>query len=385
MKANIKLGRIWGIPIGLNWSWFLVFVLMSSSLAATLFPAMLPEAAVSIHWILGAVTTVLLFGSVLLHELGHAFEALRHKLPVRRITLFIFGGVAELSEDTRNPQEEFRIAIAGPIVSMALAVGFYVTWLLSRDLTGYLATPALYLARINLLLALFNLIPGFPLDGGRVLRAAIWAWSGSQVRATNYASVGGQIVAAGFMGTGAFALFGGDVSGGVWMLFIGWFLFSAASSAMGQNRMRTTLENVRVDQVLQPGYARVSRSLTIDRLVSDHVLARGEGYFLVEEAGRIAGIITLTDVARVDRRRWSSTTVEQIMTAPERLVVLPSEASLLEALEAMERREVQQVPVMRDPDVSLPLLTSDTIIGILSKREISEYLGKRSKLGLEPG
>jgi Zn-dependent protease/predicted transcriptional regulator len=384
MKTNIKLGTIWGIPIGLHWSWFLVFVLMSSSLASSLFPAMFPEASPLSYWIMGAATTVLLFGSVLLHELGHAFEALRHKLPVRRITLFIFGGVAELSEDTRNPQEEFRIAIAGPMVSMALAVGFYASWLLSRDLTGYLAIPALYLARINLILAIFNLIPGFPLDGGRVLRAAVWAWSGSQVRATHYASIGGQVVATGFMGLGAFSLVGGDVSSGVWLLFIGWFLFSAASSAMKQNRVHDMLEGVRVEQVLRPGYARVPRGLTIDRLVSDHVLVHGEGYFLVEEEDRVVGIITLTDVARVDRERWPSITVEQIMTAPERLVVLPSEASLLEALETMERREIHQIPVMRDRGVSMPLLSSDTIIGILSKREISEYLGKRTKLGLEP-
>jgi Zn-dependent protease len=131
MKANIRLGKIWGIPIGLHWSWFLVFVLMSGSLASTLFPAAFPEAPWLAHWVLGGVTTLLLFGSVLLHELGHAFAALRYNLPVRRITLFIFGGVAELTEDSRNPQEEFRIAIAGPIVSLALAVGFYILWLIS--------------------------------------------------------------------------------------------------------------------------------------------------------------------------------------------------------------------------------------------------------------
>ena len=185
---------------------------MSASLASGLFPARLPEATALTYWVLGAVTTVLLFGSVLLHELGHAFEALRHRLPVRRITLFIFGGVAELYRGHAQPAGRVPHRHRRPDRQLALAAGFYATWLLSRDLTRLPGDTGHLAGTVNLMLALFNLIPGFPLDGGRVLRAAVWAWSGSQARATRYASIGGQTAAAGFMGLARIALFGGDVS-----------------------------------------------------------------------------------------------------------------------------------------------------------------------------
>ena len=382
MTSNLKLGKIWGIPIGLHWSWFLIFGLMTWSLATGFFPSEYPEVPALAHWVLGAVTAILLFASVLLHELGHAYEALRHKLPVRRINLFIFGGVAEMAEDTRSPREEFRVAIAGPLVSLALSGIFYVVWLLDRDISTYLAIPSIWLARINLMLALFNLIPGFPLDGGRVLRAAVWAWTGNQLQATRIASVSGQLVAFGFMGVGVFTIVGGNTLNGLWLIFIGWFLQNAAATSFAQTSLRHALRDVRVDQVMQPGYVRIQPQMPIVQLVADYVLNGGYDSFIVEENGRIQGIVTLTDVARVARDKWSVTSVEEIMTDPGRLVVLGQEASLLDALETMEQKTINQLPILRSDKASGLSLNSEMILGILSKHHIIHYIGRRAKLGL---
>lgn len=258
---------------------------MTWSLATGYFPGEYPQIGAISDWILGAIMSILLFCSVLLHELGHAFEALRCKLPVRRITLFIFGGVAEMADDTRTPQEEFRVAIAGPMVSLALAGIFYIIGSLEGIFSSYLVIPSAWLALINLILALFNLVPGFPLDGGRVLRAAMWAWTGGQVRATRIASNGGQFVAFGFMLLGVVAFIGGNTFNGLWYIFIGWFLQNAAASGHAQTNLQRTLRDVQVERVMQPGFVRVSRWLTIEQLVSEHVLFRS---VLNETAAAIA-------------------------------------------------------------------------------------------------
>lgn len=235
MEASIKLGRIKNIPIGLHWSLLLVFGLLTWSLARGYFPEEYPSLPASAHWFLAVLTSLFFFGSVLLHELGHALVALRNHIPVRQITLFIFGGVAQLEQETRSPGAEFRIAIAGPLVSLGLAGLFGGLYLLDQHIP-YLAAPSYWLARINLLLALFNLIPGFPLDGGRVLRAIIWHFTGSMHRATQAASVTGQLVAFGFIGWGIYTIFTGSFFNGLWLAFIGWFLQNAAAASFAQTR-----------------------------------------------------------------------------------------------------------------------------------------------------
>lgn len=199
MENSVKLGRIWGIPVGLHWSMFLVFGLVTWSLAMGYFPDEYPMLSAPVYWLLGLITSVLFFGSILAHEMGHAIVAQRNQVPVRGITLFIFGGVAQLEQEVRSPGAEFRITIAGPLVSLALAGLFGLLWLLDQSVP-YLAAPSIWLARINLLLAAFNMIPGFPLDGGRVLRAIVWKWTGSLIRATRVATFTGQLAAFGFIG-----------------------------------------------------------------------------------------------------------------------------------------------------------------------------------------
>ena len=215
MNASLRLGKIWGIPIGLHTSWFLIFGLLTWSLAMGYFPEEYPELTGLTHLVLGVLTSLLFFGSVLAHELGHAFVALRNKIPVKSINLFIFGGVAQIGQEPTTPSAEFRIAIAGPLVSVGLAVLFGAIWWLDQNIP-VLAAPSVYLMRINLILAAFNLIPGFPLDGGRVLRAIAWWVLKSFQRATQLAAFSGQLVAFGFIAVGVFAIFNGPLFNGLW-------------------------------------------------------------------------------------------------------------------------------------------------------------------------
>src|SRR5271157_1016262 len=233
IKQSISLGRIFNIPIGLDYSWFLVFALITWSLATSYFPLEFANWPTAEYWTVGAVTAVLFFVCVLLHELGHSVVALRYKIQVRSITMFIFGGVAQIASEPPSATAEFWIALAGPIVSFALAVLFT---LLQWVTTGFepLLALAKYMAYINGSLALFNLIPGFPLDGGRVFRAVVWGITHSFQRATIIAATIGRVVAFGFILVGVWQMFTGNLAGGLWIAFIGWFLESAAHAQLSQ-------------------------------------------------------------------------------------------------------------------------------------------------------
>lgn len=372
MEANVKIGRILGIPVGLHWSWFLVFVLVTSSLAAGYFPAEYPELSVVTYWLLGVITSVLFFGSVLMHELGHAVVALRNNIPVRGISLFVFGGVAEIAQEPRTPGAEFRIAMAGPLVSFALAILFGALWLVDQGIS-MLAAPSIWLARINLLLAVFNLIPGFPLDGGRVLRAAVWAITKSLRRATQIATMSGQLVAFGFIGVGLLTVLNGNVVNGIWFVFIGWFLQNAAASAMTQNNVQTALQGVTVEQVMDREQPRVPSWLSLENLVTTYVLPSGNQSFLVADNGKTDGLLTLRDVTSVPRDNWPMTTTAQVMMPWERLIRVQPASDLLAALRLMDEAGVAQVPVVNE---------HDEVVGILSRQRVLHYIRTRAELGL---
>jgi Zn-dependent protease/CBS domain-containing protein len=371
MKASVNLGRIWGIPIGLHLSWFLIFGLVTWSLAAGFFPVEYPTLPSLAYWLLGAVTSLLFFGSVLVHELGHAFVALRNQIPVRGITLFIFGGIAQIGRESPSPGVEFRIAIAGPLTSLGLAAGFGGLWLLDQYIP-YLAVPSLWLARINLLLALFNMIPGFPLDGGRVLRALIWKLTGSLRRATAIATGAGQVVAFGFVGWGVFTILGGSFFNGLWLVFIGWFLQNAAAASYAQSNLQESLRGVTVAQVMTRECPRVSAQLTLEQLVEEQVLTGGRRCFVVADNGRLQGILTLRDVAAVPREQWREVTTTHAMLPGTRLVRVHPSTELLAALQNMDDADVAQAPVVE----------GDTIVGMLSREHVLHYIRARAELGV---
>ena len=318
MKASVRLGRIWNIPIGLSTSWFFIFALVTWSLATGVFPATIPGLDAGVYWLLGLVTSVLFFSSVLAHELGHAFFALRNSVPVRAITLFFFGGVAEITREPKNAGAEFRIAIAGPLVSLMLAALFGGLTVLGQGLP-VVEGPALWLARINLMLALFNMIPGFPLDGGRVLRAIVWHFSGDEFRATKLATGAGQLVAFGFIGVGVFNALTGDFANGLWLAFIGLFLNSAAAGSRQQAVAQKALQGMTAGQLMSRSTLRVPSWVTVGDALDPQTLSQGHRAFLVQDFGQFRGLFTLTDAARVPRSQWTQTKIEQVMTPRAKL------------------------------------------------------------------
>lgn len=371
MTANLRLGQIWGIPIGVHASWFLIFGLLTWSLSTGYFPNEYPNLPLITYLILGLITTLLFFFSVLAHELGHAYLALRNQIPVKGITLFIFGGVAQIGQEPRSPGAEFRIAIAGPLVSLAFGLIFGATFLLDQNIP-YLAAPSIYLARINLILAAFNMIPGFPLDGGRVLRALVWWRTDSFQRATQVASISGQLVAFGFIGLGIFTLINGQFLNGLWLVFIGWFLQNAAASTYAQINTQEALRGITVEKVMCPDCSKVTSLTTIGQLVDERVLTRGERTFFVSDNGTLLGMLTLNDISKIPQSKWRFTTAAQAMVPADRLVSVNQDTELLNALQTMDNSDVAQVPVLED----------EKLVGVLSREQVVHYLRTRAELGI---
>lgn len=369
MDASIKLGRIWNIPIGLHPSWFIIFALLTWSLATGYFPREFGGLSTAAHILLGLVTTLLFFASVLAHELGHSFIALRNRIPVTRITLFIFGGVAQIAEEPRSPGAEFRIAIAGPLVSLALAGLFGITYLLDQRIP-YLAAPSAYLLRINLILALFNLIPGFPLDGGRVLRAIVWWWNRDFRKATRIASFSGQVVAFGFLGAGVFDMLRGDFLNGLWLAFIGWFLQNAAATSYAQTNMQHALQDIKVRQVMAHECTRIPSLMPLSQLVEENVLMGGQDCFFIADNGKLRGMLTLKEISQIPQPKWRFTTTEQAMVPISRLTSVSPDTELMQALQTMDTAGV----------ADLPVLDGDELVGVLTRDQVLHYLRVRAEL-----
>ncbi len=371
MKGHtIPIGRILGIPIGLDYSWFLIFALLTWMLANSYYPAEFRNWPPLLYWITGAVTAIMLFVSVLLHELGHSVVAMRYKIPVRSITLFIFGGVAQIGTEPPSAISEFYIAIAGPIVSLALAVLFSVVKPAVASIQP-LWGLAKYLAYINFALVLFNLIPGFPLDGGRVFRAIVWAVTKNMRRATLTAASVGRFFGFLFILYGVWQVFSGNLGGGLWIAFIGWFLDNAASAQVHQVVFQGALAGHRVSQAMSTGCAAVPADLTLQQLVDEHILTSGRRCFLVNRGENTLGLMTLHRVKEVSRLDWAHTTAAQVMLPLGELKRIGPDAELWTALQQMDRDGVNQLPVMTD----------SRIVGMLSREDVISFLRTVQELG----
>ena len=367
-KSSIPLGRILNIPIGLDYSWFLIFALLTWSLAGSYFPAEFKNWPVLQYWVIGAITAGMLFVSVLLHELGHSVVALGYKVPVKSITLFIFGGVAQIGSEPPTAAAEFWIAIAGPIVSFLLAGFFRVLQLVTAGFSPLLAI-AQYLALLNGSLALFNLIPGFPLDGGRVLRAILWGTSHNFQKATRISATVGRIIAFGFILFGVFQIFTGNLGGGLWIAFIGWFLDSAASSQLQQQNLQEMLVGFTASQAMSRDYVILTPDTTLQQLVSQPYLIQGRKYFIIEDQGRLAGFLTGTQLKKVPRQTWATTRIDQIMIPLDQVHIVHPETDLWDAIKEMDLDGVNQLPVMSD----------GSFMGLLSRENIVRFLQNLKK------
>jgi Zn-dependent protease len=392
MRGSLTLGKILGIPIRLHSSWFLVAALITWSLAGGYFFQKYPGWATATYWIVGAMTAVLFFVSVLLHELSHSVVALREKVPVRDITLFIFGGVAQIGGEPRTAGAEFRIAIAGPLTSLVLA-GLAGLLSLGVAEAAPLAASAAYLARINLTLALFNLIPGFPLDGGRVLRSLVWGLGGSFSTATRWASGIGRGVAYLLILMGVVQmLLGGGFLNGLWLVFIGWFLNNAAQASYRQVVLKDMLAGVSVRDVMSQQCVTVPGDLRLDRLVEDHVLGAGHRCFFVADnaaaslraaalpraaallRGDLEGLLTLRDIKALPRDRRGELTTREVMTPVHKLFWARPDEDALAVLQKMDEANVEQVPVVDD----------DRLLGTISRQNVLHHIWLRSELGVWP-
>ncbi|MBN1660152.1 MAG: site-2 protease family protein [Anaerolineae bacterium] len=372
MRGSLNLGKILGIPIQLHTSWFLVAVLVTWTLAAGYFPTEYPGWQTATYWIVGLVTAVLFFASVLIHELGHSVLALREGVPVKSITLFIFGGVAAIGREPTTAGAEFRIAIAGPLASLGLAAIFGGAGAVLAE-NAALAAPLAYLGRINLLLVAFNMIPGFPLDGGRVLRAALWAFGGSFQNATKWASRAGRVVAYGFilLGVGQILLGGGFLNG-LWIAFIGWFLNNAAESSYQQVRLRDALSGVKARNVMTQECVTVPSGLGVDRLIEEHVLTGGQRCFFVADNGSLEGMLTLHNIKSVPREQRVGLTTGQLMTRIDGVVHAHPDEDVWSVLQRMDEHNVNQVPVVDDSG----------FLGMITREGLLHNIRLRAELGV---
>jgi Zn-dependent protease len=362
-KQTIPLGRIFNIPIGLDYSWFLIFILLTWSLASSYYPAEFRNWSTVQYWAVGAITAILLFASVLLHELGHSLIALRYKIPVRSITLFIFGGVAQIAAEPPSASAEFWIAIAGPVVSFTLAALLTLAQPFSAGFSPLFALVK-YMAYLNGTLGLFNLIPGFPLDGGRVFRAIVWGLTHSLHRATIVAATVGRIIAYGFILVGVWQMFSGNFVGGLWIAFIGWFLETAASSQVHQQALHELLGGQTVAQAMDHDFSIVPAGTTLQELADRYILGEGKRFFIVESAGRAVGMVTLKKIKDISREDWPHTTADQVMTSVDSLHLLQPDTQLWEAIQAMDLDDVGQEPVISHGEIQ----------GVLSREDIRRFV-----------
>jgi len=373
LRAQIRLGRIFGIEIGLHFSWFIIAALLTMSLAGHLYAANRAWPTVLI-WTAAGVAALAFFAAILLHELSHAAVARARGVDVPSITLFALGGVARMSRDTADARTEFWMGLAGPITSVLIGVAALgLASLLGWNYDATPATPGMvmlvWFGFINITLAAFNMIPGFPLDGGRVLRAIIWWRSGDQARATRVAAALGQMVAVGFIVIGFLSFAFGGGFGGLWLAFIGLFLSDAARAAAFETTVVEGLRGVRVGDVMSHECATVERRTPISDL-ADEVLRTGKRCFFVVDAERVTGMVTPQELRAVPRDRWTATPAADAMQPVERLHHIDAEAPVTQALDAIAREDVNQLPVMEH----------GRLRGVISRDQILRLLSVRAEL-----
>ncbi len=374
MHSNIKLGRIHGIEIGLHYSWFIIAALIVFSLGEH-FRQVNPNWATSQIWTAAVITAVLFFVTLLLHELSHSLVAQARGLKVTSITLFALGGVSQIQDEATDAKTEFWVAVAGPIASLiigfgCLAIALGLGWQSSTEPHTVVTAVLVWLGYINIGLAVFNMIPGFPLDGGRVLRAIVWAITKNADRSTRIAAGVGQVVAFLFILDGIWQVFSGAGFGGLWIAFIGWFLMDAARASYAQVETTAAFRGMRVSEVMTHDCVTVNRGMSLREFVDTYLLTTGQRCFAVEDQGRLVGLITPRDVGAVPRERWDKTTVREAMRPLEELHVVTPDTQVLDALKLMTVNDVNQLPVVEN----------GTLQGMFSRSQLMQLLQARSEL-----
>ncbi|MEJ2617739.1 MAG: site-2 protease family protein, partial [Ignavibacteriaceae bacterium] len=346
---------------------------LSWVLATTYYPAEYKHWNQIEYWIAGTLTSVLLFGSVLLHELGHSIIAIKYKIKVNEINLFIFGGISEISGEPPKASSDFWIAIAGPIVSLLLAGVFFI---LEKDVHVFLLTALFeYLAFINFILVIFNLIPGFPLDGGRVFRAIIWGITKNYKKATNIAVAAGRLFGFLFILFGVYQIFGGNILNGLWISFIGWFLDNAAVSQLREQKVHDLLTGHKVFEAMSQDYGIVSHDSTLQEVVDNNFLGINRRALFVKKDNKIAGLITLHRFNIVARDQWNNTFVEDVMIPISNAEKTSADAEIWEAMTKLNSEGVNQLPVINEGEVE-GIFSRDNAISFIAELRTHTNNGK---------
>ena len=373
-SPGLRIGRILGIPIYVHASWMIIFVLITMSLAMQ-FTQEHPQWSATQHWAVGIATSLLFFASVLFHELSHSMVARLYKIRVISITLFVFGGVARIGREPAKAMQEFNIAIAGPIASLLLAGAFYglARFFPYSDMTGALA---IWLFQINWRLAAFNLLPGFPLDGGRVFRAAVWGITKDFSRATKIAGMSGKAVAYGMIVFGAYlGISKGQWTSGLWLAFIGWFLLNAAQESVAQVAIRETLSGLQAADVMSHEVPTVPRNMSLEEYGSE-VTRTGRRCHLVTTEDRLVGMINVHTMNSVPRQEWGRMSVQGVMIPRDKILLARPEEPLLGLLERLVSADVNQMPVVTDSEND-----GAHIIGMITRDSILRVMQARSEVG----
>ncbi len=369
---RFRLFSLFGVAVRVDLSWLVIAVLVTWSLARGLFPDQISGLPKAVYWWMGIAGAAGLFLSILVHEFSHALVARAYGLPIKGITLFIFGGVAEMEDEPRSAKVEFLVAGVGPLTSLLIAGISYGLYILADGALWPLPVVGVlwYMAMINAILAIFNLIPGFPLDGGRLLRAILWGWRGDLLAATRTASrIGasfGMLLI--ILGVARFLLY--DWLGGIWSFLIGVFLRNAATASYQQLLIRQSLEGTPIKQFMNPNPMAVTFDTTVERLVEDYLLRFHHKMFPIVEDGMLAGCVTMQEIKSVPRERWSSTTVRDIAQHCAAANTVSPDTDALKVLSLMNHTHISRVMVAQD----------GRLVGILSLRDLLQFLAIRMEL-----
>ncbi|MFC1897273.1 site-2 protease family protein [Chloroflexota bacterium] len=365
MGNAFNLGKLFGIQFRLHYTWFIIFILVTASLVY-------PDWSSLLYWITAVITSLLFFVSILAHELAHSLVGRANGIPIKSITLFIFGGVAQMTREARSAGAELKMAVAGPVCSLVLAGLFYlVSFFVKNAVFPVVIVAFQQLAYVNVALAVFNLIPGFPLDGGRVFRSILWRVTDNYRRATRISTRVGQ-------GTGYLFILGGILIvflqpfglgwfSGLWLAFIGWFLGRAASASYRQVKWREALQGFTASQVMTIDYMAVPSNITVSQLVQGYILTSGRSCFLVADEGEVKGILTLSNIKYVPQSSWGETQVKDIMTPVNKIKIAHPDQDALSILEQMDESNIYQMTVVNEGGV-IGLITRDNLIRLLRTR-----------------
>jgi Zn-dependent protease/predicted transcriptional regulator len=373
--SGLRVGRVFGIPIYVHPSWFVIFALITFSLA-TQFTQQHPRWSHAQHWSLGILTSLLFFGSVVFHELAHSIVATRYRIPVASITLFVFGGIARIGREPNSAKQDFNIAIAGPLSSYFLSGVF---WLLFRlfSRSEMIGALAFWLAWVNFGLATFNLVPGFPLDGGRIFRALVWGLTHSYERATRLAARSGRLIAYAMIVFGSWHALSGDFIGGLWIAFIGWFLLTAAQESVAQVAVRAALAGLGASDVMSQEIPTIGRETSLEEY-GKQVLRTGRRCHLVISNGRLLGMMNVHALNTVPHKEWPVTSVQAAMVPRDKLLWAAPDQPLLPLLERMLAADVNQVPVVTG---NVDDVWGDRVVGMVTRESILRVIQTHVEVG----